>query len=48
MAEILEKPVEYVLNHCTKYLARDNEDTRHSFFGTYDGQSRGRNSECWR
>ena len=48
MAEVLEKSAEYVLNHCTRYLARDNEDTRHSFFGAYDGQTRGRFSECWR
>ena len=48
MADVVDKPADYVLNHCTKYLARDNQDTRHSFFTTYDGQSRGRISECWR
>ncbi|WP_376967892.1 gluconate 2-dehydrogenase subunit 3 family protein (plasmid) [Azospirillum sp. A26] len=46
--QVIKKDTEYVFNHCTKLLARDNEDARHSFFGTYDGQSRQSISECWR
>src|SRR3954454_23001840 len=46
--QIVQKNPDYILNHCTKYLARDNEDTRHSYFGTFDGQPRGRISEAWR
>jgi hypothetical protein len=37
-----------VLNHCTKYLARDTVDARHSYLGTLDGQSRSRHSDSWR
>ena len=39
---------QYVLNHCTKYLARDNTDQRHSFSGIDDGKPRARLSEAWR
>ena len=48
MTVIVQKPADYVLNHCSKYLARDNTDSRHSFFGVYDGQDRERISESWR
>lgn len=47
-AEIVLKDPLYILNHCTKYLARDNTDPRHSYWGTYDGQPRARISEPWR
>jgi hypothetical protein len=37
-----------VLNHCTKYLARDSSDPRHNF-GQYDPQEfRARICEAWR
>jgi hypothetical protein len=41
---------QYVLNHCTVYLARHNADERHNFgFGHYaDGDPRGRIREAWR
>lgn len=47
-ATVSYKDEQYVLNHCTKYLARDNDDERHSFFGTLDGHPRARVSESWR
>jgi hypothetical protein len=47
-AEIVDRGSEYVLNHCTKLLARDNTDGRHSFFGTQDGHPRARTAETWR
>ena len=47
-APVVSKDPQYVFNHCAKYLARDNTDTRHSFFGNYDGQRRGAISEAWR
>lgn len=47
-AQIVPRDPLYVLNHCTKYLARDNTDARHSYWGTYDGQPRSRISEPWR
>lgn len=38
----------YVLNHCTKNLARDNVEARHNF-GQFDGDDpRGRIGETWR
>ena len=45
---IIEKTAEYVLNHCTKYLARENGDARHSYLSTLDGQPRASVAECWR
>lgn len=44
----VEKDVQYVLNHCTKYLARSNADERHSPQGIYDSQPRARIADCWR
>lgn len=46
--EFVSRDPVYVLNHCTKYLARDNADPRHSYMGTLDGQDRGRHSDSWR
>jgi hypothetical protein len=38
----------YILNHCTKYLARDNSDARHNY-GQYDTDDpRATISEAWR
>lgn len=41
---------QYVLNHCTPYLARLNADERHNFgFGHYpEGDARGRIRDAWR
>jgi hypothetical protein len=46
--ESVTKDVTYILNHCTKYLARDNQDNRHDPFGLYGGQSRAKITEPWR
>ena len=40
LAALVQKELDYVLNHCAKYLARDNADERHSFFGLDAGQAR--------
>src|SRR3712207_1357400 len=45
---VISKEPDYVLNHCTKYLARDNTDIRHSYFGLFDTERRSRISEPWR
>ena len=29
--QVLDKGDQYVLNYCTKYLARDNTDPRHNY-----------------
>jgi hypothetical protein len=47
-APVVKKDPEYILNHCTKFLARDNTDGRHSYFGAQDGQLRASVSESWR
>ena len=39
---------EYVLNHCTRYLARDNTDARHAYFGLEADPRRAALSEAWR
>lgn len=46
--EIIPKDPQYILNHCTKYLARDNTDERHDYLDVYGGQPRARISEAWR
>ena len=48
LASVVAKEADYILNHCAKYLARDNVDERHSFFGLDAGQARSRISEPWR
>jgi hypothetical protein len=46
--QLVERDDQYILNQCTKYLARDNADHRHDF-GQYDaGDGRGRIAEAWR
>lgn len=47
-AAIVPKEVDYLFNHCTKYLARMNNDARHSFSGLTVTDQRGRISESWR
>jgi hypothetical protein len=47
-AIVTEKDATYVLNHCTRFLARDNDDARHDY-GQYEaGDPRARISEAWR
>lgn len=46
--EVVSKQSDYLLNHCTKHLARDTTDSRHSYWGLYDGQARAGVSEPWR
>jgi hypothetical protein len=47
-ALLAPKDTTYVLNHCTKYLARDNSDARHNY-GQYEpGDPRAKISEAWR
>jgi hypothetical protein len=48
LPDVVQKDRDYLLNHCTKYLARDNADGRHSYYGADDGQSRADISEAWR
>lgn len=44
----IQKDDQYVLNHCTRFLARDSDDARHDF-GQYEpGDPRARVCEAWR
>lgn len=42
------KDDQYVLNHCTKYLARDNTDPRHAYGPPGSSAPRDRIAEAWR
>ena len=45
---VIEKDDQYVLNHCTRFLARDGNERRHDF-GQYEpGDPRARVCEAWR
>ncbi|GHC32320.1 gluconate 2-dehydrogenase subunit 3 family protein [Streptomyces cinnamoneus] len=46
--EIIERDDQYVLNHCTKYLARDTSDPRHDFGQYGPGDPRAALCEAWR
>lgn len=47
-AQTVSKDAQYVLNHCTRFLARDAAEPRHNF-GQYDGADpRGAICEAWR
>ncbi|UNO43190.1 gluconate 2-dehydrogenase subunit 3 family protein [Streptomyces sp. MST-110588] len=46
--EVIEKDDQYVLNHCTKYLARDSADPRHDFGQYPPGDARAAICEAWR
>lgn len=46
--QILELDEQYVLNHCTKYLARNNTDSRHNFGHLSNDNSRTNICESWR
>jgi hypothetical protein len=37
-----------VLNHCTKYLARDEQAPRHDFLGAFGDTPRAAVADCWR
>jgi len=46
--KIIANDEQYILNHCTKYLARKNTDSRHNF-GQYESEDpRARICEAWR
>jgi hypothetical protein len=45
---VVVKDPTYILNHCTKYLARDNADSRHNYGQYGDDDPRCRISEAWR
>jgi hypothetical protein len=46
--QILEVDDQYVLNQCTKFLARENTDPRHNFGQLSDDDPRARICEPWR
>ena len=45
---VLQLDDEYVLNHCTRYLARNTGEERHNFGQYSTGDPRGRVCEAWR
>ena len=45
---IIQNDDQYILNHCTKFLARKNTDSRHNFGQYLDGDPRARVCEAWR
>src|SRR4051812_18025108 len=47
-AVVIEKDDQYVLNHCTRYLARDIDEARHDFGQYAQGDPRALISEAWR
>jgi Gluconate 2-dehydrogenase subunit 3/Glycogen recognition site of AMP-activated protein kinase len=47
-ASVVDKDAQYVLNQCTRYLARDNTDPRHNFGQYADGDRRAAICEAWR
>lgn len=44
---IIERDNQYILNHCTKHLARESEDERHNFGQFPPGDPRGRVCESY-
>lgn len=46
--KIIASDEQYILNHCTKYLARKNIDSRHNFGQYESGDPRSRICEAWR
>lgn len=44
----INKDSQYIFNHCAKYLARDNTDSRHNFGQFSDNDPAARVSESWR
>lgn len=47
-AVLVDKDDQYVLNHCTRFLARDSVDPRHDFGQYAPGDSRAAICEAWR
>src|SRR5688572_2397468 len=45
---IFDQDDEYILSHCTKFLARDNVDARHNFDHFSPDDARSRICETWR
>ncbi len=45
---IINKDDQYLLNHCTKYLARDDDAPRHDFGQYTDDATQARYCEAWR
>lgn len=45
---VVSKEDEYIFNNCSKYLARDNTDIRHDYFGFLSSQRHSRICESWR
>jgi hypothetical protein len=46
--QLVDRDDQYILNQCTKYLARSSGDTRHNFGQYAAGDERGRIAEAWR
>src|SRR5258708_39707796 len=47
-ATVVNRDDTYVLNHCTRSLARDNSDERHNYGQYGAGDARGAIAEVWR
>jgi hypothetical protein len=47
-ASVVDKDAQYILNQCTRYLARDNSDPRHNFGQYSDEDRRAAICEAWR
>lgn len=45
---VIEKDAQYLLNHCTKHLARTNPEARHVYGNVESNNTFGRVSEAWR
>jgi hypothetical protein len=48
MSIVVNKDATYVLNHCTRSLARDNSDSRHNYGQYAPDDQRGGMAEAWR
>ena len=47
-AVVIDKDDQYILNHCTRFLARDSDERRHDFGQYAPDDARARISEAWR
>lgn len=48
MNQTLYMPDSYIFDHCTRFLARTNQDPRSGYNGHLDGDPRARISDAWR
>jgi hypothetical protein len=48
LATVVLRQDDDILNHCARYLARDNVDGRHDYFGVDAGQPNAAIAEAWR